>query len=308
MMGYCCHCGALTGCRNIWTPNSGQLFKSVLNAWSGDMTMDRPQFGTILGNGVPVGDPWAVGAVSGQLAFTSQIETEDVMVEGSIFDAFSLGSMPEMPWEFIDDPDTACGESVATSFPGGIHNVSRLASVPTPGNLSDADLVALGVSDSYPSFGIPATILGPVISFDYTETFSAQAVFSFLNGQHRLQLSCVIDVSRRNNIRRVRAITSGTKPNRVTVFSTTTSGFVTGDDDYQLNFNWTWESPVRLPVHYNSVTSRSESLVENLLVSPHGWNPAGGRFDHGTSNRIAPSDPSDGLVALPSFTDISWGL
>lgn len=306
-MGRCCHCGAVTGCRAIWTPDAADLFESVLNGWTGNISMDRSQFGNQLGNGVIAGDPWTVGAVSGQLAFTEDVEEEDAMVVGTAFDSFSVGAMPDMEWQFIDDPDNACGESVVTSMLPAVNSVTRANNTAVPADLDDDDLVALGVSDSYPPFGIAATTFGPVVSFNYLETFNASATFSFLNGRHTLSLSCVFEAGTRQNLKRVKAVTTGTKPNRTTTFSVTDAGFTTGSDDYQLNFNWLWESTTRAASFYNTVTSQTETMTENTAVANHGWVPAGGRYNHGSAGTEVPTDPPDSLVTLPTFTNISWG-
>ena len=292
-------------CRGYWTPDQTKLWVSQLNGWNGDCAMARASLGSIKGNEVPPGDPWGLTTNGPGLRFSIDEEEEGPLVVGTNLDSFSLGDMPDLPWLFEGDLVGACIDSIGISVAESTYTIIKNNGTAIPADLDDADIVALGASNSWPTFG-SATIDGPVYSFSYTETFNAGVTFRFNQGQHDLLFQIGIDVGARQSVKLCRLTVTGSYPNRVGVFSLADpSG--TPSDSYSLDYEWLWESVVRPQSFYNDLSTleQTETMATDAIQSTE-WTATGVRNPYVGFGSVNPTDPPDGTVTLPTFTDITW--
>ena len=306
----CCCTQAPQGCRAIWTPDVNDLWQSTLNGWTGNAALDKSSMGSIQGNDVLSGSPWGLQQNGLGLKFSQPLETAGPLVTGGNLDSFSVGSMPLLPWLFTGDPENACVDSVATSVPTSTNDVFKENTTALPANLTDAEIQALGAANNWPgSFG-SAEIFGPVISFNYTETFNSQATFTIANGQHRLAVVISIEVGARQNVKVAKLTVTGSYPNRVGVFSISDPRLADSSgpskDAYSLEFDWRWNSVVRPNSFYTDNNSQIETMTETASFSGKGWTENDGRFGYSGALTVLAPPVSNSVVTLPTFTNIIW--
>ena len=295
---------AANSCRIKWTPLPAQIFRSMLRGWVGDMAVDYSLFPDIIGNDVLSTDPWVLSSTGSSVAFSAVYDSYGPIVEGTSWEAFTMQDFNPLFWNFYGDPISSCDESVGTLLGPFVNSITReSAYITPPANLTDADIVALGVNDSYPLLGGPATMFGPVMRFTYTETFTMTGAFYFDDGVHVVTVQLRCNVSQRAALQRCKLDISGTTPNRVGVFSLTDA--TDNADPYEVTFNQLWNSATRAPSFF-STSPQVETLSQNDAAVGHGWNLSGNRDDFLIFGGAIIPVFDNSSVTLPTFTDVLW--
>jgi hypothetical protein len=295
---------AANSCRIKWTPLPAQIFRSVLRGWVGDMEVDYSLFPDIIGNDVLSTDPWVLSSTGSSVAFSAVYDSYGPIVEGTSWETFTMPDFNPVFWNFHGDPISSCDETVGTLLGPFVNSITRESTYITPpANLTDADIVALGANDSYPLLGGPATMFGPVMRFTYTETFTMTGGFSFDDGVHVVTVQLRCNVSQRAALQRCKLVISGTKPNRVGVFSLTDA--TDNADPYEVIFNQRWNSATRAPSFF-SASPQVETLSQNDAAVGHGWNLSGNRDDFLIFGGAIIPVFDNSSVTLPTFTDVLW--
>jgi hypothetical protein len=257
-------------------------------------------------------DPWPLetnwGLLGYKVRFVAPRESVGPVFRATDFESFDFPEMPHMFWLF--DNSSPCSESVSVEGPSSettyLLTSDEISNIPY--SLDDADIVALGAPNSWPG-ALGFTAIGPIVQFQYTETVTSRATFSFANGTHRLVVVLNIQGSGRSHFKHVKLTVTGSFPNRIGVFSVVDGppSIQTVEPGYDIDYVASWSSVTRDNIFYKL---GGYPLTETMSLSSTVWSsrPIDVYSDFYVRYPLFEfPDFSATSVTLPTFSNITWG-